>query len=108
MEYKLKDDLIKEYASKRKGLDEADVKDLLDCMIGYFNKELGAFNSREVAYRLNNFGVLYDLDFDTSKLLKEEGTVERDRTEKQLVEYILTNGITPKKLSIKDDKILRT
>lgn len=107
MEFALKEDLIREYASKRKAVDEADVEDLLECMIGYFNKEVGGAYSTEVSYRLNNLGAFYDPNFDTSKLLKQYKDVERQRAEKQLVEYILTNKIRPKKLNIKDDKVLR-
>jgi len=108
MKFGTKEDLIKRYASKRKGIDESEVKDLLESMIDYINKELGSAFPREICYRLNNFGTFYNPDFDTSHFLKDANSLERITAEKQLVEYILTNKIRPKKIDIKNDKVLRT
>jgi hypothetical protein len=107
MKFGTKEDLIKKYASKRKNISEQEVEDLLNSVIGYFNKEVGAYNTTEVSYRLNNFGTLYNPDFDTSKLIENYKEPQRIRAEKQLIEYILTGNIIPKKLNIQNDKVLR-
>lgn len=107
MQYATKKDLIEKYASKRKALNEEDVEGLLDCFIGYFNGTLGELDNKEIAYRIGNFGTMYDKDFDTGDLANEPRSAVRKRAEKKLQEYILTGMIKPKKIYIKDDRFLR-
>jgi hypothetical protein len=108
MEFSTKEDVIKNYAEKRKGISEEEVKDLLDCFIGYFNRQFMKTNNlTEFAFQLDNFGTLYELEFDPRHLIKQWDDNSRVKTEKQLAEYVLTRAVKPKKFGLKDDKKLR-
>lgn len=107
MEYATKEDLIQCYADKRIALDYKDVEELLNCFIGGFNQFVGDVHSKEATYRINNFGTLYEHDFDTKDLVDRPDSHKRRKAEKKLQEYILTGLVQPKKINIKDDRFLR-
>lgn len=53
----LKEDIIREYAAKRKGLSEQEVKDLFNCILKYINHK--AEDSDEYAIDLPSIGTIY-------------------------------------------------
>lgn len=109
MEYVTQEDVIREYANKRKALDEDDVKDLFRTFVEYVKKELAPFsNTEEFAFNIDNFGTIFEPTFDARALLKPHHNKERRRTEKKLAEYIFTGAVKPIRFNIQDDKILRT
>lgn len=107
MKFATKEDLIEKYALKRKALEYDDVKDLLECFIGYFNQTVGDVESKDISYRINNFGTLFESNFDTSNLVDVPSSAKRKKAEKRLQEYILTGLIRPKKIKIQHDRFLR-
>ena len=69
MEFATKEDLIKRYAKKRKGIDEDEVKALLDSVLEYVKKQLAPHtDNTEFAYRLENFGTFYEKEFYSKAL----------------------------------------
>lgn len=53
----LKEDIIREYARRRKALSEADVKDLFNCLMKYISHT--AEHSQEYAIDLPSIGIIY-------------------------------------------------
>lgn len=57
-----RDDLVKEYAAKRKGLEVRDIEDLLNCLVKYLEKD--SKREEHYAYFIPNIGMLHKkLDF---------------------------------------------
>lgn len=101
MEFATKEDLIKRYAKKRKGIDESEVEDLLDSILGYVKKQLSPYtDSTEFAYRLENFGTFFEKEFNSKALIKPYDAKERVKSEKMLTEFIFTRLVKPKKTDI--------
>jgi nucleoid DNA-binding protein len=104
MEFATKEDLIKRYAAKRKGIDESEVRDLLDALLEYTVKQLAPrANNTEFAFRLENFGTFFEKEFNSKALTQPYNAKERIKTEKMLTEYILTGIVKPKKVDIFND-----
>lgn len=55
--FSTKEDIIKIYADKRKGIDEEDIEDLFDCLMGYLKQVTS--DNETYAVRLGNLGYMY-------------------------------------------------
>ena len=85
------EDLIREYAQKREGLEERDVKDLLKCLIGYLKQRVKKGDTYVID--LGYIGVLYEGISEDSYNYEAKGFKNKN-DEKRLVESAILGAMS--------------
>lgn len=86
-------DLIKEYAEKRKGLEEEDVKDLLRCLIGYLRHRMDSGETYAIYCKyLGVFHKTYDNSIDYKEF---KSTKFGKLQERMMINFALLGDLSP-------------
>lgn len=86
-----REDLVKKYADKRKGLSEEEVEDLLDCVLGYLKTVTSGVNDYSV--RIGKLGYLYKKYQDEMRYLTlTQKSHKRGMMNNMMLEAVYSEG----------------